>query len=116
MKKENPNTAEVRQFLQSYLYNSRMLRGNRYARTYFGNQPESEKTVCDDPFIKAAMHTVRHFVLTLPDRREKMFLYYRYLCGYTVEKCAEIMEVSTRTAFRIAADALIFAAENYPPR
>ena len=62
------------------------------------------------------MLAVRHFVMTLPDCREKMLLYYRYLFGYSVEKCAELMDVSRRTAFRIADEAIRFAAENYDER
>ena len=111
MTEQKPNVAEVRQFLESYLYNNKLLRGNRYARTYFG-----ASNLGDDPFIKAAMHPVRVFIMELPDCREKMFLYFRYLHGHSVEKCAELMEVSRRTAFRVAAAALTFAAENYPTR
>lgn len=116
MNKQTPNVAAVRQFLESYQYHGKLLRGNQYARAYFGGGADGGGGAEDDPFLKAAMHPVREFVLTLPDCREKMFLYFRYLHGHSVEKCAELMEVSRRTAFRIANDALHFAAENYPPR
>lgn len=116
---ENENiidrAAEVRGFLESYQIYARMLAGNRYARTYLGGLSDGDGA-SDDPFLKAKMHSVRHFIMTLPDCREKMLLYYRYLHGYPVEKCAELLGVSRRTAFRIAADALIFAQDNFAGR
>lgn len=114
--KNNNSTDEVRHYLESYLVYGKMLEGNRYARTYFGELPDSEKSACDDPFLKAKMLAVRSFIMSLPACREKMLLYYRYLHGHPVEKCAELMGVSRRTAFRIAADALVFAADNFDAR
>ena len=106
-------TDEVRRYLESYLLLGKMLSGNRYAREYLGAPPDGEDAAADDPFIQAKMIGIRHFIMQLPDCREKMLLYYRYLYGRSVEACAEILGVSRRTAFRIAADALIFAADNF---
>lgn len=114
--KNKIGTDEVRNYLESYLLYGKMLAGNRYARTYLGELPDGEKSACDDPFLKARMHAVRSFIMSLPVCREKMLLYYRYLHGHPVEKCAELLGVSRRTAFRIAADALIFAADNFDAR
>ena len=107
---------EARNYLESYLIYARMLAGNRYARTYLGELPDGEKSAADDPFLKANMLGVRGFIMGLPACREKMLLYYRYLHGHPVEKCAELLGVSRRTAFRIAADALRFAADHLEKR
>ena len=113
---QRPDTAEVLNYLESYRLYSRMLAGNRYARTYLGGLPDGEKDACDDPFLKAKMLAVRRFIMELPNCREKMLLYYRYLHGQSVEKCAELLGVSRRTAYRIAADALVLAARNFGKR
>lgn len=97
-------------FLESYDLYRRMLGGNRRARAFF-ETGEAQKSLADDALLKTRMHVVRRFVLTLPDCREKMLLYYRYLFGYSVEKCAELIGVSRRTAFRIAHEAIRFAAD-----
>ena len=110
-KNHSIRTEEVREFLERYLVYKKMLNGNRYARLYLGAESDADGN--DEAFFRARMHAVRHFINHLPDCREKMLLYYRYLQGYPVEKCAEILEVSRRTAFRIAADALRLAADNF---
>ena len=107
---------EARNYLESYLIYEKMLAGNRYARAFLGELPDGEPSACDDPFLKARMLGVRAFIMGLPACREKMLLYYRYLHGHPVEKCAELLGVSRRTAFRIAADALRLAADHLPPR
>ena len=112
----NARTAEVQNYLESYLIYAKMLAGNRYARTYLGELPDGEQSACDDPFLKARMLGVRGFIMSLPACRDKMLLYYRYLHGHPVEKCAELLGVSRRTAFRIAAAALRFAADNFEAR
>ncbi len=103
---------EVRRFLESYLLFRQMLAGNRYARKYLDREDQAN-TSHDDPFLKAEMLRVRQFIMTLPDCREKMFLYYRYLCGHSIEKCADILEMSRRTAFRVATRAICLAAEHF---
>ena len=114
--KELGHTEEVRRYLESYLIYAGMLAGNRYARTYLGELADGEKSAEDDPFLKAKMFSVRRFIMDLPDCREKMLLYYRYLHGHPVEKCADLMGVSRRTAFRIAKDALVLAQDNFARR
>ena len=112
--KQTERVEEARNYLESYLIHAKMLAGNRYSRTYLGALPDGGDSDCDDPFLQAKMFGVRSFVMGLPSCREKMLLYYRYLHGHPVEKCAELLGVSRRTAFRIAADALILAAEHLP--
>ena len=115
MQEENVCRIETaRNYLESYLLYAKMLSGNRYARTYLGELPDGEPSARDDPLLKAKMLGVRTFIMSLPPCREKMLLYYRYLHGHPVEKCAELLGVSRRTAFRIAAEALTLAADHLP--
>ena len=107
---------EVMAYLERYDVYRRILSGNRHARAYFRAKHEVLEAQADDALLRAKMTEIRRFVVTLPDCREKMMLYYRYLYGRTVEQCAELLDVSRRTAFRIYGRALILAAENYTPR
>lgn len=115
-KNRSAKETQILSYLESYRLYRRMLDGNRHARSFFEAENKEPKHLADDALLKAQMMAVRRFVMTLPDCREKMLLYYRYLFGYSVEKCAELMDVSRRTAFRIADEAIRFAAENYDER
>lgn len=115
-KNRSAKETRILSHLKSYRLYHRMLDGNRYARAFFEADDTEPKHLADDALLKARMMAIRRFVMTLPDCREKMLLYYRYLFGYSVEKCAELMDVSRRTAFRIADEAIRFAAENYDER
>ena len=119
MRAKNNLTNEQREalaYLERYALYRRMLDGNHHARTYFEVPRSDASTAADDALLNARMMEIRHFVVTLPDCREKMLLYYRYLFGHSVERCAELMGVSRRTAFRIAREAVRFAAECFAGR
>lgn len=107
--------ARVLRFLESYELYRQILGGNRRARAYFASA-EDQKSLADDALLKTRMMAIRNFIMTLPDCREKMLLYYRYLFGHSVERCAELMGVSRRTAFRIAREAIRFATECFEGR
>lgn len=107
---------EVMAYLERYDVYRRILSGNRHARAYFRAKHEVLEARADDALLRAKMTEIRRFVVTLPDCREKMLLYYRYIHGHSVDACAEMMEVSRRTAFRIATDAIVFAADNFENR
>ena len=112
-KNRSSSTHAALPFLQSYLLYRRMLDGNRYARSLVESSEEGRRLSADSALMKSHMMSVRSFILSLPDCREKMLLYYRYLFGYPMEKCAELLQVSRRTVFRISEEALRFADEYY---
>ena len=119
MRAKNNLTNEQREalaYLERYALYRRMIDGNHHARTYFESSRSDASTTADDALLNARMMEIRHFVVTLPDCREKMLLYYRYIRGHSMETCAELMNVSRRTVFRIAADAAAFAADNFANR
>jgi len=113
-KKSAVDVTEVRGYLERYRVYENLL---THGRLFTARQSYAlDSKPIDINAVKAAMLSIRGFVMRLPDCREKMLLYYRYLCGRTVEQCAEMLNVSRRTAFRIAKDALLLAAENYTSR
>ena len=95
-------------FLRGYSTNEAFVKMDRYEREYF----HSEEGLVDEmlpygvPIAKAKMFEVRHFILQLPNSDEKLLLYYRYVKKLSVERCAELLGVSRRTAYRILDRAL----------
>ena len=70
----------------------------------------------EDINLRAEMFALRRSVLSLPDSRERFFLYNRYIHGRTVEACAELLGISRRSAFRLRERALSLYAEREPQR
>ena len=70
-----------------------------------------DESIREDINLRAEMFALRRSVLSLPDSRERFFLYNRYIHGRTVEACAELLGISRRSAFRLRERALSLYAE-----
>ena len=102
-------------FLKQYRHGFKMLAMNKYERDYMGPENCRDGLRCADEeaYIKAKMFEVKRFVTTLSSDDRKLFLYYYYIHGETIEKCAELLCVSRRTAYRLKRRALEYAAIKY---
>lgn len=99
-------------YLRGYSTSYKLMRLARYEQEFFGGGRLSEDEVsspAEGPLAKAKMFEIRHFVLSLPNCDEKLLLYYHYVKGESVERCAELIGVSRRTAFRLKSRALSIA-------
>ena len=106
---------EVEAYLTDYRASARMLEMNRYERDYFNGE---ERAVPDlsretEIYLKAKMYDIRAFVLSIGDCDEKLLLYYHYIHGENLVRCAELLAVSRATAYRLKKRALHAAAEHY---
>lgn len=63
----------------------------------------------NEAFWLERMRAVRKFIEDLPDPSCKMLLFYHYIRGLTVERAAEELDVSRRSAFRLKKKALLLA-------
>ena len=72
---------------------------------------ESTQQADGDINLRAELFELRRSVLSLPESRERFFLYNRYIHGRTVEECAELLGISRRSAFRLRERALAMYAE-----
>lgn len=113
---------EVETYLSDYETCCRMLEMNRYERDYFRNgggrrwcddPPEGRLTEESEAYLQAKLYDIRRFILSLPDCDEKLFLYYHYVHRENVMRCAELLDVSRATAYRLKKRALLTAAQYY---
>lgn len=97
-------------YLKMYRMNGKLLRLERYEREYFKQKDNVDlESIGEIPLARARMYTVRHFINSLPNSDEKIFLYYHYIKGENVEKCAVLLGVGRVTAYRLKKRALIMA-------
>ena len=107
---------ETDNYLKGYALNMKLLRLDRYERTYFGYKDGEDCPFNDAPLARARMFEIRHFIMTMQNSNEKLFLYYHYVRGDSVDRCAELIGISRSSAFRLKKRALALAAEKYVAR
>lgn len=111
----------VEQYLRRYLLDSRMLqaelrrqeRAEEMRQAGFARDGSGESGIL---FCRARMYEVQEFIRSLPDGEEKLFLYQHYICGDSVPRIAEEMEISDRSAYRLRRRALDLAERHYGDR
>ena len=65
------------------------------------------------PLARARMYEIRHLINSLPNCDEKLLLYYHYIKGENVERCAELLGISRSSGFRMKKKALVRAYEAF---
>jgi DNA-directed RNA polymerase specialized sigma24 family protein len=103
-------TRNMDDYLKGYQINRKLLRIDRYEKEYFHTDESDVEAFGEAPLARARMFEIRHFVMRLENSDEKLLLYYHYIKGEPVEKCAELLGVSRSTAFRLKSRALRKAA------
>lgn len=104
---------KMAEYLSNYLFGARLLGMNKYEKDFFDSNYSKALNAEDEALVKAKMFEVKMFVTSLPPDERKLFLYYYYIKGETVEKCGELLGVSRRTAYRMKTRALDYAAAKY---
>ncbi len=114
MAKGSVSMEEIRateDYLKGYSLQQKLIRLDRYERTYFGYREDGEDPVVDIPLARAKMFEIRHFIMEMPNSDEKLLLYYHYIRGESIERCGELLGISRSSAFRMKKRALELAAE-----
>ena len=106
----------AREYLSEYAVFRKLIEMNNYEKNYFGKSeksldPEGKLLALpgSEPDIRLKMFEIRRFVLSLGNCNEKLFLFYHYIHGESVERCAELIKISRRSAFRLKKRSLAFA-------
>ena len=102
---------EMDNYLKGYQLNRKLLRLDRYEKEYFAPDESDFEAFGEAPLARARMFEIRHFIMKMQNSNEKLILYYHYVKGQPIEKCAELFGVSRSTAFRMRNRALDMAAE-----
>ncbi len=111
----------IENYLSGYASNRLILGAERYLELYSESKDGYLSLIDRDmlneaPLAKSRMFSVRHFILSLPNGNEKLLLYYHYVRGESVERCAELLGISRRSAFRLKNRALSAAYSQYAKR
>ncbi|MBE6577007.1 MAG: hypothetical protein E7653_02575 [Ruminococcaceae bacterium] len=106
---------KVESYLKTYALNKKLLRLEKYCRDFLADDiDDAEKHLMNEiPLARAKMFEVRHFILEMPNSDEKLFLYYHYIKEESTEKCADLLGISRRSAFRMRHRALELASERF---
>ena len=101
-------------YLSSYLLNKKLVNLEKYEQEFFSGDGENITEAFGElPLAKPKMYEVRHFIMDLPNGDEKLLLYFHYIKGQSIEKCAKILGISRSHAFRKKKEALVLAAKKY---
>jgi len=90
---------EAIELLNQYSFCKKFLDSQSYANEFFN--PLVQNEIDKKKLYEARIHTIKSLIQLLEPSNEYTFLYLHYIKGISVEKCAECMDVSRRTAFRI---------------
>lgn len=101
---------DAENYLRGYQLNRKLLRLDRYEKEFFHTDESDVEALGEAPLARARMFEIRHFVMQMKNSEEKLFLYYHYIKGESVERCGELLNVSRSTAFRMKSKALDMAA------
>ena len=117
------------EYLSSYRHGARMLDCMRYGKQFMGSEVLPEDPLlywsenyedrfdstpdADESLIRARMFGVRQFISGLRcDSNTRMLLYWHYIRGVSITRCAEMMDISRAGAFRLRKRALEYAARS----
>ncbi len=123
------STAELyaaEEYLSSYRHGAKMLSCMKYGREFMGSDVLPEDPLLDisgeyeigdcgidETVIRARMYGVRQFISGLKcDSNSRLLLYWHYLRGVSVTRCAEMLDISRAGAFRVRKRALEAAARS----
>ncbi len=101
---------QIEDYLKGYQFYQKLLRLDRYEKKYFGVSEWEAESPGELPLARAHMFEIRHAVMAIPNCDEKLLLYYHYIKGEPVERCAELLGISRSSAFRMKKRALEMAA------
>lgn len=105
------NMSRADNYLSGYKINKHLFKLENYERRKSLESEWDAECPGELPLARARMFDIRHKILSLPNGDEKLILYYHYVKGEPVERCAEMLGISRSSAFRLRRKALCLFAE-----
>ena len=106
---------EMKNYLSGYKLYRDLLELEKYERSFIRSSEWASERPGDLNLAKMKMFEIRHFILGLPNSSEKILLYIHYIDCEPIERCADIMNISRSSAFRLKRKALDFAISHSKP-
>ena len=111
----------IEAYLSNYGSLQKMLEVNRYEKEIRGEKIGMEADPYglleeDEACLMSKLYEIRAFILEIPATNEKLLLYYHYVHGESLMQCAELLDISRASEYRLKKRALKLAAELYDAR
>lgn len=112
VKKSNEtDRADINRYLRDYRRTYSMLRASSLTKRF--SYEDTFSTDADEAIFRSKMFEIRSLILSIEQIPEKMLLYYYYVKGFTLERCAKVLGISRRSVYRLKLRALDLALEKY---
>lgn len=103
---------QIENYLNGYMFYQKFLRMDVYEKEFLQIEEWKREINGEIGIARARMFEIRHFIMEMKNSDEKLLLYYHYVKGQTVERCAELLGISRASAFRMRKRALVLAHEH----
>lgn len=110
------NVEEMKNYLSGYKLYRDLLELEKYEREFLRSHKWANERPGDLTLARIKMFEIRHFILSLPNSNEKILLYLHYIDCEPIERCADIMDISRSSAFRLKRKALMLACKHSEPQ
>ena len=110
-KSEDDIVRHLDSYLKGYSIYKKMLQLNAYETKASLFSEWNEESPGELPLARARMFEIRHRIMSLPNCDEKLMLYYHYVKGESVERCAELLGIGRSSGFRMNRRGLLMLAE-----
>lgn len=102
---------KMKNYLAGYKLSRELLTLEGYEREFLGSHTWASERPGELSLARARMFEIRHFILSLPNSTEKILLYLHYIDCEPIERCADILNFSRSSAFRLKNKALELACK-----
>lgn len=100
---------KMKNYLAGYKLSRELLTLEGYEREFLGSHTWASERPGELSLARARMFEIRHFILSLPNSTEKILLYLHYIDCEPIERCADILNFSRSSAFRLKNKAIELA-------
>ena len=110
-RKRSFDRADINRYLRDYRRAYSMQRSSSLTKRF--SEEDVYHTSADEAVFRSKMFEIRSLILSIEQTPEKMLLYYYFVKGYTLDRCARVLGISRRSVYRLKLKALDLALQKY---